>query len=226
MTKKRESLTECAYRKIKQMIVNGQLSPGMEIKNQQMQDMLGLGRTPVHEALIRLQQEKLVEVIPRKGVRISRLSLKSIHDIFELRIMLEPAILHKYGDRIEHSWLIEMEKDLRELISGKEDLLDRDITHKDILRSNELDGQLHAKIAEVSQNAAAVKVLEEFGEQMELVRNISTANSRRFYACNTEHLAILKALLDHDIDHACEQLVRHLKVSYEDIVLSGIDDRW
>lgn len=223
---KRNSLANQAYEQIKAMIVSGSLKPGETVNNIQMQEKTGLGRTPIHEAFLKLQQENFVVIVPRKGVKISKLSLKRIHDIFELRMILEPAILKKYGDSIDIKWLEQMESDFTALVSGKENILDIDVEKEDIIRANELDSEFHSKFAEISGNDYAKQVLDGFSDQMAIVRNIATNSSRRFIASTREHLNILDAIQKRNMEEASRLLHQHLKISYEDVVLAEIDDRW
>lgn len=88
--KRRDSLSQVAYDQIKTMILQKDLTPGQFINEAQLQALLGLGRTPVREAVLALAQDKLVHIHPRKGIEISRPTLKDIHDIFEIRSLLEP----------------------------------------------------------------------------------------------------------------------------------------
>ena len=69
----------------KMMILQKELTPGQFINEAQFQALLGLGRTPVREAVFALARDNLVHIHPRKGIEISRPTLKDIHDIFEIR---------------------------------------------------------------------------------------------------------------------------------------------
>ena len=74
--KRRDSLSQVAYDQIKTMILQKDLTPGQFINEAQLQALLGLGRTPVREAVLALAQDKLVHIHPRKGIEISRPTLK------------------------------------------------------------------------------------------------------------------------------------------------------
>ena len=106
--KRRDSLSQVAYDQIKTMILQKDLTPGQFINEAQLQALLGLGRTPVREAVLALAQDKLVHIHPRKGIEISRPTLKDIHDIFEIRSLLEPLILHQCFHQVDLQWAVDM----------------------------------------------------------------------------------------------------------------------
>jgi DNA-binding GntR family transcriptional regulator len=85
----RESNTNRAYREVRQRILFGEMPPGAQYLEQELAEMLGMSRTPVREALIRLADERLVEVRPRHGARVLDISIRDIREIYELLAELE-----------------------------------------------------------------------------------------------------------------------------------------
>ncbi|WP_187830150.1 GntR family transcriptional regulator [Siccirubricoccus phaeus] len=83
-------LSDQAYATIRRLIIECRLAPGREISEPELCLMLGQNRAGVRAALLRLAQEKLVQPIPRRGYRVSPLTLQDARDVFELRRMLEP----------------------------------------------------------------------------------------------------------------------------------------
>ncbi|MCA9970264.1 MAG: GntR family transcriptional regulator [Anaerolineales bacterium] len=83
------SLSQQAYEIIKHQIVSLQLQPGAVIDETALQDALGLGRTPIREALKRLELEKLVTIAPRRGMFVTEISITDLQDLFEMRLVLE-----------------------------------------------------------------------------------------------------------------------------------------
>ena len=95
VSQKQKCLSQVAYEQIKTMILQKDLTPGQFINEAQLQELLALGRTPVREAVLALAQDRLVTIHPRKGIEVTRPTPKDIHDIFEIRGMIEPAILRQ-----------------------------------------------------------------------------------------------------------------------------------
>lgn len=83
------SLSQRAYETIKHQIVSLALQPGVVIDEAALQAQLGLGRTPIREALKRLELEKLVSIVPRRGMFVTEISITDLHDLFEMRLVLE-----------------------------------------------------------------------------------------------------------------------------------------
>lgn len=87
----RRSASERAYDLLRRQILSCDLEPGAELREASVADQTGFGRTPVREALRRLVSEGLVEVRPRKGYRVTPITLDDVQHVFELRLLLEPA---------------------------------------------------------------------------------------------------------------------------------------
>ena len=83
------SLSEQAYKSIKQEIVSLKLPPGSVINEAVLREELGLGRTPIREALKRLSLEKLVVIVPRRGMFVSEIGIRDLQQLFEMRLPLE-----------------------------------------------------------------------------------------------------------------------------------------
>ena len=80
--------TDEAYDHLKRRILLCDLVPGEELREASLAESTGFGRTPIREALRRLVQERFVEVRPRQGYRVAPITLASVHDVFELRLLL------------------------------------------------------------------------------------------------------------------------------------------
>lgn len=84
---------EAAYITIKSRILDSDLAPGSHVLEQALAQEMGMSRTPVREALVRLQQEGLLQIVPRHGVRISTLSPSDMRDIYQVLVSLEPTAI-------------------------------------------------------------------------------------------------------------------------------------
>ncbi len=85
--------TEAAYASIKARILDSDLPPGSHVLEQVLAKEMGMSRTPTREALVRLQQEGLLQIVPRHGVRISTLSPSDMRDIYQVLVSLEPTAI-------------------------------------------------------------------------------------------------------------------------------------
>lgn len=89
ITRPREKSTHAVYQKIREMILSNALRPGTQMLEQELVQMFGVSRTPVREALIRLQSEHLVQIVPRHGVRVRNVSLADLEEVFQVQTSLE-----------------------------------------------------------------------------------------------------------------------------------------
>ena len=96
---KQVSLSERAYDCIKQQIVSLKLRPGSVINEAGLQEELGLGRTPIREALKRLSLEKLVVIMPRRGMFVSEIGIRDLQQLFEMRLPLESLAARLAAER-------------------------------------------------------------------------------------------------------------------------------
>lgn len=90
---------DSAYDRLKEEILSCQLPPGFQAPEPDIAGRLGMSRTPVREALIRLEADGLVELIPRRGARILGLSPRDFADIYELLLILEPAVVERLASQ-------------------------------------------------------------------------------------------------------------------------------
>ena len=102
-----------AYNTIRQKIVTCEYAPGTFLNEELLTTELGLSRTPVRDALSRLEQEGLIEIKPKKGIIVMPLSINTINMIFEVRQLYEPYILLNYGNALS----VERLKDFYNILS-------------------------------------------------------------------------------------------------------------
>src|SRR5690606_10251453 len=87
--KRSKSLTEQAYATLRERVITGELSPGVEVSEPELAEQLLMSKTPVREALARLCVEGLMEAFPRRGYRVTPVTLKDMNDLFAVRGVLE-----------------------------------------------------------------------------------------------------------------------------------------
>src|SRR4051812_45652653 len=95
----RESLTEKAYRQVEELIVTLQIAPGTVVSEAQLSERLEIGRTPIREALQRLARERLVVVLPRRGIMVSEINVRTQLRLLEVRRELERLIARQAARR-------------------------------------------------------------------------------------------------------------------------------
>jgi DNA-binding GntR family transcriptional regulator len=209
-TESTTTFQEQAYDFVKAQIMNLDLKPGAYITDSQVAEELDISRTPVREALRRLEQEGLLVSQARRGWKIYTLSLEDIHEIFDIKETLEGLIARRAAECEDD----ELRKALRESIvrmnaAGKAD--DADAWH-------EADSQLHEVIFAMGGNARATSIIRSLNDQWHRVRIGFVAMHGRIERSNPEHEAIVESILAGKGEQA-EQLMRvHLNNVRQELV--------
>lgn len=206
-------LSTIAYQQIKSLILENKLQPGQFVNESQLQEILGLGRTPVREAILQLAENELITVHPRKGIEISRISPKSIHDIFEVRILIEPEILRANFNKLDKDQLISFR------ISFQKATASDKLSLPECIRLADLDNQFHLALVSSMGNQYATRLMNTFVDKLTIIRStVSIQSDGRLSVSNNEHIEIINSILAGNIDEACTQLKRHLTISYGEAV--------
>lgn len=208
--KKREGLTQQAYRELKLMILNHRLKPGMVVNEAQLQEALNIGRTPVREAVLQLSKEHFLVIHPRHGIEIAKISPKRIKDIFGIRSLLEPQILRNCISQIDKAWLRSLLQEFKSYSGEKLEL-----TNQDVIRLSALDNEFHMGIIKLIDNNYANELMASFQDYLTLFRVSTSIDSMSVGPNNLEHNSIIEAILNDDVEEACLLLENHLTLSYE-----------
>lgn len=208
-TVQRLSLKEQAYRAIKHRIVSLELEPGAVIDEAALIDELGLGRTPIREALQRLALEKLVDIVPRRGMFVTEIGLTDLQRLFELRMVLESmaARLAAQRGRPEH-WR-RMEAVLGRL-EDAESQMDNEVLIA-------IDEACHEIMYEAADNEFLYDALSGMYALSLRLWYYSLAKIGRMRSTVLEHRDILLALKSGDADSAAELLRQHINTFQNEI---------
>jgi DNA-binding GntR family transcriptional regulator len=196
------SRTKTTYDYLYDRIINNHMKPGSAIVEQDVSKLLGVSRTPVREALKKLESLGLVEHIPAKGTYVSEISLQDINDIFSLREVLEETALRNGIKDVPDKELDELEKKFL--------LIDEKSSSEDYFI---LDKKLHNLIINHGRNRHIVNVVNNLIVQIEHYRRISTITPVRYIKSCHEHIEIVRAMKNRDLERAVEALRLHIRNS-------------
>lgn len=194
------ALSERAYAEIKQRIICCEFRPGEPINEAQVGALLGFGRTPVHQALHRLEIEGLVTILPRKGVLVAPLSLNEVLDMIEVRVTNEMLCVKLAAERADANDF----KAMREIIARSPDL----IAQRDLGALMALDLKFHLAISSASRNRVLADLLRNLHEKQARFWFLSLSDPEHLQNVYQEHLDMLDALERRDIP-AVQEAVRH-----------------
>lgn len=196
-----------AYNAIRRKIVTCEYAPGTFINEELLTNELGLSRTPIRDALSRLEQERLIEIKPKKGILITPLSIQTVNMIFEVRTLYEPYIIRTYGA----TFSVEKLKDYYNIFSSRQSSID---IHKDQDYFYALDTDFHNFIMASCPNTYMLQSYNMIQTQTERFRYMTgKISDHRLDATFQEHLDIISACLQSDWENAAQKLIFHLNES-------------
>ncbi|HEY5314250.1 MAG TPA: GntR family transcriptional regulator, partial [Pirellulales bacterium] len=183
---RRQSLADSVYETLLEAIATGRLAPGAELSAVALSAQLQVSRTPVTEALQRLEHDGLVEQAANRPPRVVRLAPRDVDEIYELQLHLEAAAAERAATRIDRTTLAALRARARQIQAAHQAL---DWAEQAL----EFDLQFHATIAEWSGNRRLARDIERYRR---LVRSFCrlTGSQENLEAAFVEHLAILDAL--------------------------------
>lgn len=193
-------LKQKAYEFIREKIIACEFMPEQDISEDYLVQEMGISRTPVREALLRLENEKLVSIYPRKGIIVSSISINTINSVFQVREIIEPQVLRRVAGRLTLEWLQEM----KERFSVEQQI---DETLKYQINS---DRNFHSHLIRASNNTYLIQLMDNIFAQDERIRVLAWKNSNRLDTTKAEHLGIINAIIEGDMELAEKQLLNHI----------------
>jgi DNA-binding GntR family transcriptional regulator len=194
------SLSDEAYFRIRDLIVSLDLPPGAIVSERDLMERLGLGRTPVREALRTLAQEGLVEVYPRRGIFVSSVDVRDLGSLSEIR-----AVLESYAARLAAERATAAER--REAGALSEEL-DRTVGARQLI---ELDQRIHRHVYRCTHNPFLEKTLNEYYVLTLRIWFLALDRVERLDEAVQEHRELMTAIRDRDPDRAEETMRRHVR---------------
>jgi DNA-binding GntR family transcriptional regulator len=186
-----------AYLAIRGLIVSLELPPGAVIDERQLMQRLGLGRTPVREALRRLAQEQLVEVFPRRGMFVTNVDVRDLARISEVRLALEPEAARLAAERAT-----EEERD------ALAELGDRIKRGADLMG---LDEQIHRAVYAASHNDLLEKTLGEYYVLALRIWTIALDRAEDLEDAVEAHRDLIQAIVVGNGDRAADIMRAHVE---------------
>ena len=184
-------LRDVVFNTLRQAILKGELKPGERLMEIQLANKLGVSRTPVREAIRKLELEGLVLMIPRKGAEVAEITRQDMEDVLEVRTALEELAVTDACDHITDAQLSELKKASNEF---KKALLEG----KDLVTCADADMHFHDVILSATNNRRLIQMLNNLSEQMYRYRMEYLKDERTHKTLIEEHDAIRRALKKHD----------------------------
>ena len=196
-----QSLADRAYHAIRGLIVSLELAPGAVIEERELVGRLGIGRTPVREALRRLAQERLVEVYPRRGMFVTGVDVRELARLSEVRVVLEPEAARLAATRATDDDRAQIAALLDELAAGGSD--DRELMA--------LDERIHRAVYRAAHNDLLAATLEQYYVLALRIWSVALESAHELEEAVETHRTLLEAIHDGDGDRAAATMRAHVE---------------
>ncbi len=195
-------LRDVVFNTLRQAILKGELAPGERLMEIQLAEKLGVSRTPIREAIRKLELEGLVLMIPRKGAEVAKISEKSLKDVLEVRRSLEELAIELACQRISDT-------DMEDMDAAQAAFRDA-IAKGDAMEIAETDEAYHDVIYNCTRNTRLVQILNNLREQMYRFRLEYIKDEDKRQILLIEHEKILKALRSRHVAEARAAVREHI----------------
>jgi DNA-binding GntR family transcriptional regulator len=207
-----KTLAEEAYGQIRSRIVRLDLAPGDVLREEDLQDQLGIGRTPIREALQRLAREHFVSIIPRRGMFVAGIDVSELSLLFETRTVLEPYAARLAAARgTQAHW------------SGMQAALDT-AKSADSAELMAIDHRCHELMWDAAGNRFLLDTLEVLYAQSDRLWHLYLSDVADMNEAVDEHRELLDSLRNGDGDHVAHLMEEHVR-SFDNQIRQAVTAR-
>ncbi|WP_270284192.1 GntR family transcriptional regulator [[Clostridium] scindens] len=203
-------LRDVVFNTLRQAILRGELKPGERLMEIQLANKLGVSRTPIREAIRKLELEGLVLMIPRKGAEVAEITEKSLRDVLEVRRALEELAVQLACEKITKEEMRELERVAKEF--------QQVVNSSDITEIAEVDVCFHDIIYTATDNQKLIQLLNNLREQMYRYRVEYLKRDGVFPQLIAEHEAIIRHIENNEKEKATEVMCRHIDNQVETVI--------
>ena len=195
-------LRDVVFNTLRQAIITGEFAPGERLMEIALANRLGVSRTPVREAIRKLELEGLVVMIPRKGAEVAKITEKDLRDVLEVRSSLEELAAELATER--------MNEEIKEKLEKALDDFKKAIDSEDNAAIADSDVEFHDIIFEATGNARLIQIISNLREQMYRYRLEYVKDTEYHTVLLNEHLELVKAMLEGKKDEARKIMKKHI----------------
>ena len=210
-------LRDVVFETLRDAIIRQVLKPGERLMEIQLADEMGVSRTPVREAIRKLELEGLVVMVPRKGAYVAGVSMKDIHEVYEVRSALEMLAVTLAAERITDEELDALE---RQVLRESEEESKKDGSLDNIIY---IDSSFHDIIYQAAHNQRLVQFVNILQEQLQRFRAASLARPGRSKTALEEHKKIVEALSERNGELAA-RLARERIENAENAMIASMEE--
>lgn len=206
-------LRDVVFNTLREAILKGELEPGERLMEIQLAERLGVSRTPIREAIRKLELDGLVVMVPRKGAEVANITEKNLKDVLEVRRALEELAVQIACKRMTKEQLEELKSALNDFKKA--------VKSKDLTAITESDVKFHDVIYLSTDNQRLIQILYNLREQMYRYRMEYIKDYSQHLSLIKEHEELLKSIENKDKEWATKVAVEHID-NQEHFVRSSI----
>lgn len=209
-------LREIVFETLREAIISATLKPGERLMEIQLAEEMGVSRTPVREAIRKLELEGFVVMVPRKGAYVAGISMKDIADVFEIRAALESLAAGLAAERITEEELEQLERILVKIGEC--------VKKNDLVQLIEVDTEFHDTLYKACRNERLVQIVSNLREQIQRARTASLSTPGRMKDALEEHKKIVEAVSERNVELA-QLLAREHIENAENTMLDVLNEK-
>lgn len=203
-------LRDVVFNNLRQAILTGELKPGERLMEIHLANKLGVSRTPIREAIRKLELEGLVIMIPRRGAEVAQITEKSMNDVLEVRESLDALCVELACDRITDQGL--------EALKAAKETFEQCVKTKDNRKIAQADIAFHDIIVQATGNQRLIQLVNNLAEQMYRYRFEYIKDSSQHATLIEEHSHIYQSLLAKDKEAAAAAARTHIENQKKSII--------
>lgn len=204
-------MVDVAYAALKYEILSTRMLPGFQATEPEVAERLGMSRTPVREALIRLQADGLVSLIPRRGMRVLPISAADMNEIYEILTAIEPHAAAALALQC-------LDEEALEPLVRATDEMEQALEVPDLNAWAEADDRFHRALLDLHGNVRLSAIAGALFDQAHRARMITLRLRDMPYRSTQDHRQILQALRDGDPERARVVFETHRKSTAKELV--------
>ncbi|MDU4862393.1 MAG: GntR family transcriptional regulator [Terrisporobacter othiniensis] len=198
-------LRDVVFENLRTAILEGNLKAGKRLMEVQLAEQLGVSRTPIREAIRKLELEGLVVMLPRKGAYVANMSFKDLIDVLEIRASLEGLAASLASERLRDEDIVELERVAKEF--------EKSVREADIDTVLKKDVEFHEKIFLMANNKKLYHLITSLWEQVHRFRVTYVSNYEASLSLVDEHNRILEAIKSGDSELAKKYATEHIELA-------------
>lgn len=203
-------LRDVVFTTLRQAILRGELKPGERLMEIQLANKLGVSRTPIREAIRKLELEGLVLMIPRKGAEVAEITEKNLRDVLEVRESLEVLAVQLACERMTEETFVELEAAAK--------AFEAEVATDDITKIAEADVFFHDIVYQATDNQRLIQLLNNLREQMYRYRVEYLKKNAMHPIIIREHQELIDYIKARDKEKASENICKHIENQVAEVV--------